>query len=158
MIIENKGLMIIFQKQEEMKIIIITKYSAFSNFKNYTNNKNRNKKINKIPLKNRRKNNINIKIENEINENNNMKIVNKIKINKACLYFCFFYARKRKNLDNLLLDEGINIIYEKLDVLNVFDKIYKVDQTLEKVEENELFEVMSNECKIKLLSINNNYK
>jgi hypothetical protein len=87
-----------------------------------------------------------------------MKIVNKIKINKTCLYFCFFIARKRKNLDNLLLDEGINIIYEKLDVLNVFDKIYKVDQTLEKVEENELFEVMSNECKIKLLSINNNYK
>ena len=100
----------------------------------------------------------NIKIENENNENNTMKIVNKIKINKACLYCCFLFARKRKNLDNVLLDEGINLVCEKLDVLNLFDKIYKVEQTLEKVEENDIFEVMSKECKIKLLSINNNYK
>ena len=87
-----------------------------------------------------------------------MKIVNKIKINKACLYCCFLFQRKRKNLDNVLLDEGINLVCEKLDVLNLFDKIYKVEQTLEKVEENDIFEVMSKECKIKLLSINNNYK
>ena len=138
-----------------------SKAPTFSTYlKNYKNSINRNKKLNKISLRNRKKNNMinNIKIENENNENNTMKIVNKIKINKACLYCCFLFARKRKNLDNVLLDEGINLVCEKLDVLNLFDKIYKVEQTLEKVEENDIFEVMSKECKIKLLSINNNYK
>ena len=136
------------------------KYTYSTYLKNYKNNINTKRKINKISLRNRKKNNIvnNIKIENENNENNTMKIVNKIKINKVCLYCCFLLARKRKNLDNVLLDEGINLISEKLDVLNLFDKVYKVGQTLEKIEENDIFEVMSKECKMKLLSINSNYK
>ena len=121
---------------------------------------NRHRKLNKISLRNRKRNDFpkNIKIENENNENNNMKIVNKIKINKACLYFCFLFVRKRRNLDNVLLDEGINLICEKLDVLNLFDKIYKAEQTQEKVEENDIYEVMSKECKMNLLSIYNEYK
>ena len=67
--------------------------------------------------------------------------------------FCFLFVRKRRNLDNVLLDEGINLICEKLDVLNLFDKIYKAEQTQEKVEENDIYEVMSKECKMNLLSI-----
>ena len=72
--------------------------------------------------------------------------------------FCFLFVRKRRNLDNVLLDEGINLICEKLDVLNLFDKIYKAEQTQEKVEENDIYEVMSKECKMNLLSIYNEYK
>ena len=134
------------------------KYSTY--LKNYKNIINRIRKINKISLRNIKKNNIvnNIKTENENNENNIIKIVNKIKINKACLYFCFLFARKRRNLDNILLDEGINIICEKLDVLNLFDKIYKAEKIQENIEENDIYEVMSKECKINLISINNRYK
>jgi len=135
------------------------KYSTY--LKNYKNIINRIRKINKISLRNiKKKNNIvnNIKTENENNENNIIKIVNKIKINKACLYFCFLFARKRRNLDNILLDEGINIICEKLDVFNLFDKIYKAKKIQENVEENDIYEVMSKESKINLISINNRYK
>lgn len=130
------------------------KYST--SFKNYKSNinRNRNKKLTAINLRNRKKSKAinNIKVE---SENNNQKIVNKIKINKACLYCCFLFARKRTNLDNILLDEALNIISEKLDIFNLFDKIYKVEQIKEKVEENALYEVMSKDCKIKLLSVNN---
>ena len=31
------------------------------------------------------------------------KIITEIRINRACLYICFFYVRKRKNLENILL-------------------------------------------------------
>ena len=64
------------------------------------------------------------------------------------MYCCFLLARKRKNLDNVLLDEGINLISEKLDVLNLFDKVYKVGQTLDKIEDNDIFEVCQKSAKL----------
>jgi len=93
---------------------------------NYQNNLNRNRrlKLTKVNLRNRRRSQIigNIKMKNE-NENGNNKapkIMDKIKLNRACIYCCFFCARKRKNVENILLDEGINIICEKLDLINLF--------------------------------------
>lgn len=128
---------------------------------NFQNNHNRNRvKITKVNMRNRRRsqiiNNIIMKDENE--NNNAQKIMDKIKLNKACIYCCFLCVRKRKNIENILLDEGINIISKKLDLINIFHKISRIDNIeniQEKVGENNIFSSMSNECKENLLSLKN---
>jgi len=75
-------------------------------------------------------NHINIaNLNNEIieNEQKDRLIVDKIKINKCCIYFCFLCVRKRKNMENILLDEGMRIIIEKLDIINIFKSLCRDD-------------------------------
>ena len=88
------------------------------------------------------------------NYQNKENIISKIKIKRALIYCGFLCIRKRKTVENVLLDEGMNIIKEKLDIFNIFDKIYRIEKFHEKLIKQEIFE-MSNECKKKLLSINN---
>ena len=47
-----------------------------------------------------------------------------IEINKIFIYLCFCCIRKRKNINIILLNECINIIIEKLDILNIFRKLH----------------------------------
>ena len=66
------------------------------------------------------------------NKNENTKvIINKIVFNPFCTYFCFLCFRKRKNLENNLLDKGMDLIAEKLDILNIFKKLYNIDKSNE---------------------------
>ena len=90
------------------------------------------------------------------NDNNKKKenIISKIKITRASIYCCFLFTRKRKTVENVLLDESMKFIKEKLDIFNIFDKIYKSEKFQEKIIKQDIFE-MSAECKKKLLSINN---
>ena len=53
------------------------------------------------------------------------KVISEIRINRTCLYICFFYVRRRKNIQNILLNEGMKLIIEKLDLLNLFRTIYR---------------------------------
>ena len=55
-------------------------------------------------------------------------IIEKIKINNCC--FCFL--NKNKNIQKILFEEGAKIIIEKLDIMNLFNKLY----TVEKIKEN----------------------
>ena len=89
----------------------------------------------------------------EENGQKNQKIINKIKYNRACIYLCFFFTRNRKNIQNILLDEGMNIISEKMDIFNMFKKIYKDEELQEKIKNTNI--EMSDECKLKLQSLNN---
>ena len=71
--------------------------------------------------------------ENEkIKENENRNIINRIKLNKFCIYFCFLFVRKQRNIKNILLDEGMKIVSEKLDILYLFRVLYNDEQLLEK--------------------------
>ena len=79
-------------------------------------------------------------------------IINKIKINMCCIYFCFLCVRKRKNMENILLDEGMRIIIEKLDIINIFKSLYRDDMGLK--EEKVI--IMSNNCIKRLNEINRN--
>ena len=97
------------------------------------------------------KSNINLKDNNNQNKEN---IISKIKIKRSSIYFGFLFVRKRKTVENILLDEGMNVIKEKLDIFNIFDKIYRSEKINESLIKEEIFE-MSEECKKKLLSINN---
>ena len=82
------------------------------------------------------------------------KIISKIKINKGCIYFCFFCARKRKNLQNVLLDEGMKLIVEKLDLLNLFRTLFR-DKKNNINDLNQEIIKMSNNCKNKIEHICN---
>ena len=91
---------------------------------------------NKIAVNNDKKNNMN-------NESKN--IVNKVRLNRACIYFCFCFARHRKIQDNFLIKEGMNLISRRLDIFNIFEKIYQDEQRKETVFNKVI--PMSDECK-----------
>ena len=61
-------------------------------------------------------------ISKEENGQRKENIITKIKMTRACIYLCFCYTRKRNIIQNILLDEGIDIISNKLDIFNIFDK------------------------------------
>ena len=91
---------------------------------------------NKIAVNDDKKNNMN-------NESKN--IVNKVRLNRACIYFWFCFARHRKIQDNFLIKEGMNLISRRLDIFNIFEKIYQDEQRKETVF-NKIIP-MSDECK-----------
>ena len=100
--------------------------------------------------------------EKEINMDNTRQkrnIIEKVKISKWQICCCFLCARKFNNLQNLLLNEGMKIIMEKMDILFMFKKIYRD----EKMQENYTFKdeeiTMSNECQQKLFNFHSeNFK
>ena len=93
-------------------------------------------------------------INNEENESSKGNIVNKIKITRSCVYLCFCFARKRNNIQNVLLNEGMRIISNKLDIFNIFDKLYRDEKIHEKLRRHEVIE-MTDETIAKLRTIYN---
>ena len=57
----------------------------------------------------------------------NKRKINKILPNKLQCFLCYIF-NKKKNLNYLLFDEAIKIITEKLDIFNIFKKIYKAEK------------------------------
>ena len=86
----------------------------------------------------------------EANKKAEMNIINKIQINKFYFIICFLCARKKKNIENILLEESLRIISEKLDILNIFKRLYRD----ENINKNNIIE-MSKECKQKLYEYRN---
>ena len=125
-----------------------------NNNSNNTESIKQNIKINNYNNNNGVDINTNNMINTNENEQKNTNIISQIKVNRACIYLCFCCSRRRKNIQNYLLDEGMNIICEKLDIFNIFDKIYKDEEIMEKIICNKNIE-MSSKCKIKLQSLNN---
>lgn len=80
------------------------------------------------------------------------KIINKIEINKIYYLICFICSRKRINIGNILLEESLRIISEKLDILNIFKRLYRD----ENINKNNIIE-MSKECKLKLYEYRNKH-
>ena len=72
------------------------------------------------------------------------RIISKIKINRGCIYFCFFYVRKRKNLQNVLIDEGMKLIVQKLDLLNLFRTIFREEKTYINFGNQEIIKMSDN--------------
>ena len=91
---------------------------------------------NKIAVNDDKKNNMN-------NESKN--IVNKVRLNRACIYFWFCFVRHRKTQDNFLITEGMDLISKRLDIFNIFEKMYQEEQRKETVINKVI--PMSDECK-----------
>ena len=108
----------------------------------------KNKKIlNNSPINNQKE------TSEEIKDGKRKQVLSNINLNNFCIYLCFFCVRRRKTLSNLLLDEGMNIISENLDIINLFKKVYKKGK--EEKENREMIIIMSNECKKNLNLYNN---
>ena len=84
--------------------------------------------------------------EKEINNSENRRIIERIKMNCFCIYCGFCFATKKKNVQNLLLDEGMNVIIENLDIMNIFKKIFNINNLENRFTVNQIFE-MSDNCK-----------
>ena len=127
--------------------------------KNLSNEKENNIRVNNIELSS---NNINmLSSKDEIGKKEmekekrkeKRKIINKIKISKICTYLCFLCVRKRKNIQNILLDEGMKVITEKLDIMNLFKNLYRNEKIQEKeINQEEIIE-MSEKCKVNLQNL-----
>jgi len=70
------------------------------------------------------------------------------------LYLSFFLcAKRRKNLQNILINEGMFVITQNLDILNIFNKIYR-DGKIEDTIKNHTLK-MSDECAHRLVRLKN---
>ena len=108
----------------------------------------------------------NLKEENEMIKNSNFnfnekiietgkesrKKISKLTFTKVDLYLCFLCTRKRKKIQNILIDEGMNMFSEKLDVINIFSKLMKIED-FENLARKEKTIEMSDECKKRLQDI-----
>ena len=83
-------------------------------------------------------------------DSENRRIIDRIKMNCFCIYFWFCFSRKRKNIQNILLDEGKNIIVENLDIMNLFNKIYIADKIGQSLKKTGNIVEMSDICKQKM--------
>ena len=94
-------------------------------FRIYNINLKKKNKINNTEHQIEKKENIDEnKIKMEIMETKeNKNIVNIIKVNKICHYLYFWFCKKRNNIQNVLLEEGLQIIIENLDIVNLFRKV-----------------------------------
>ena len=102
----------------------------------------------------KKKYNLNANNLNQEDKKTQEHIVNKIKMARACIYLCFCCTRRRKIMQNVLIDEGMLIISEKLDVFNIFEQLYKFEKKeKEKRKKTDIIE-MSEIGKFKLESFN----
>jgi hypothetical protein len=84
-------------------------------------------------------------------------IIKKIKFNSLQFYFCFLCIRKFKNTQNALINEGMKLITEELDIRNLFKNMLKLGITKEQFYVEDILQ-MSDECKNKLVDINNKFE
>ena len=78
-------------------------------------------------------------------------IMDNIYINHFCVIFAFCCIRKRKNINCYLLEEGLEIIKERLDVLNIFKKLYYDEKIQEMLKDKQKDIDMTEICKQKLI-------
>ena len=58
----------------------------------------------------------------ELKKNEEEKIIEKIKMNFIYIYLCFCCSRKFKNRTNFLIDKGMEIFIDKMNIFTIFKK------------------------------------
>ena len=123
---------------------------------------NNNKNIIESPIKNNDNNNIpNVtpntivtNKENEVEKNpEERKIFEHVKLSNWRICFCFCLARRFKNIQNVLLNEGMRIIMEKMDILFMFKKMIKEDRIEDTIYLSKIQIDISEECKQKIKEV-----
>ena len=84
-------------------------------------------------------------------EDKTNSILDEIKINKFFIVFAFCCIRKRKNVNNYVLNEGLNIIGQRLDIINIFKKLY-YDEKVQKYYVKQTEELPMSEKKKKKIA------
>ena len=127
--------------------------NSYNHNMNFNNNEN--KKVNEVEKQTIMSNNLMASHENlnelkKTVEAKNGEIFEEIKINKFFIVFAFCCIRKRKNINNYVLDEGLNLIGKRLDVFNIFKRLYYDEKVQRSYMIGEEEFAMSEECKEKL--------
>ena len=118
-----------YESSEVKRINLVGKnFKSESNKKIYNNNKTNDYNINNLNITDMWERNI----ETE-KDNKNDKIIERIKFNLLYTYFCFLCLRRKKNFQNDLLDKGMKLVYQKLDIFNIFKKLYIFDSKSEEI-------------------------
>ena len=65
----------------------------------------------------------------------------KIELNQFLIHLSFCCVRKKANINNILLNEGMNIVSEKLDIFNIFKIINRNEKTLKNLKNYEKIEI-----------------
>ena len=122
--------------------------------KNYNLEKDINKINNKMNIDNRISSEEKIR-KSEIEKSNekNIKVIDRIKLNRCCIFFWFCLVRKKKNIQNVLLDEGMDVIVEKLDIMNIFKILHKDEMIQESYANKEDIFEMSETCRQKIQAL-----
>ena len=81
-------------------------------------------------------------------ENKNKNLIKRLRFNKTCIYLCFCCVRRQKSIQNILLNEGMDLISQRLDIFNIFEKMYKYEQKNEPLDNRII--PMSYECRRKI--------
>ena len=84
----------------------------------------------------------------EYESENERNIITRIELNQFKPKFC--YRKKKEHFEKILLEEGMKIVLRKLDIQNLFRKIYKDNPEIN--EESEYIE-MSDSCKKELRNV-----
>ena len=155
--------------KKKKKIKLFKKYS----YNHIFNNKNENAKENEKSIKikeiddSNRKMKLNIINDNDCNkfnmqtnfksilketENKNENIITKISLNYLATYICIH--KRNHYLGNILFIEGMKLIVEKLDIQNLFKKVYKEEIINDKNPQLESIQ-MSQMCKGNLQNLYN---
>ena len=74
------------------------------------------------------------------------------KISQKCIYF----RNHKSNLQKILLEQGTKIIIEKLDIMNLFNKLIIVEKLENNIRIEDPLIEMSNECKYDIYNIRKN--
>ena len=119
-----------YESSEVKRINIVGKnFKSESNKKIYNNNNTNDYNINNLNITDVKERNT----ETE-KENKNDKIIEKIKFNIFYTYFCFLCLRRKKNFQSDLLGKGMKLVYQKLDIFNIFKKLHIFDSKSEEIK------------------------
>ena len=122
-----------YESSEVKRINIVGKNFKSESNKKIFNNNNINTNSNDFNI-----NNLNITDVKERNTETEKdikkdKIIEKIRFSFLYPYFCFLCLRRKKNLQNDLLNKGMKLVYQKLDIFNIFKKMYLFDSKSEEI-------------------------
>lgn len=85
---------------------------------------------------------LNLVAENTNNDNtennNNKHLIKKIKHNKCFLYFCCLCFSHRKNKEKIIMDKGMDIIKQNLDIISIFKNMYHGNKQVKVKEYDDL--------------------
>ena len=112
-------------------------------------------KVNEIEAIKISNQNLNSERVNSETDKKKRNIIDRINFRKVDLYLCFLCTRKRKNMENLLIDEGMRMISHNLDILKIFINQMRVDNYMEQFKDKQTIR-MSDECKRRIVDYYSN--
>ena len=88
----------------------------------------------------------NTQIDNSYAKYSDNVIINNVHLNKFLVHICFCCIRKRNNLQNILLDESMSLLSEKLDIINIFKMMCLGEELKQKYKFDNSMIHLSKEC------------